>query len=153
MAWHPYLTGDINKIENIQRRAARFVKNYYSRQSSVISKMNDLNWQPLSERRRDQRPSLFFKIVNGLVVTSAYIQFNHRPPKFNKYCLSDWYFQKFVHSTYHQWLNGTRKYCDLRIHSKRQYFLPTSKTNSKTVCFTWSYTWSFSAHTDTDTLI
>ena len=77
----PYLTGDINKLENIQRRAVRFVKNDYSRQSSVTSMMKDLNWQPLSERRRDQRLTLFFKIVNSLVAIPADFQFNPRPSR------------------------------------------------------------------------
>ena len=37
MVWDPHLHKDINKIENIQRRAARFVKNDYLWNSSVTS--------------------------------------------------------------------------------------------------------------------
>ena len=53
VAWDPYLNGDINKLENIQSRAAIFDKKDYSRQSSVTSMMKNLNWQPLPEKRRE----------------------------------------------------------------------------------------------------
>ena len=43
--------------------------------------MKDLNWQPLSERRRDQGLILFFKIVNGLVAIPTDFQFNPRPSR------------------------------------------------------------------------
>jgi len=35
--WDPHLQKDINKVEKIQRRAARFVKNDYSWSTSVTS--------------------------------------------------------------------------------------------------------------------
>ncbi|XP_053398165.1 uncharacterized protein LOC128556626 [Mercenaria mercenaria] len=38
--WDPYLSKDITRIENIQRRAARFVQNDYRRTSSVSQMMN-----------------------------------------------------------------------------------------------------------------
>ena len=52
VAWSPHTAKDISAIESIQRRAARFVFNDYSRNSSVVSAMlADLNWQSLEERR------------------------------------------------------------------------------------------------------
>ena len=65
--WDPYHEGDINKLEKVQRNAARFVKNDYTRQSSVTAMMDDLRWKPLQHRRRESRLILFYKIVNNLV--------------------------------------------------------------------------------------
>ena len=45
--WDPYHEKDIAKLEKVQRKAARFVKNDYTRQSSVTSIMQDLNLKPL----------------------------------------------------------------------------------------------------------
>ena len=42
--WDPYLQKDIDRIESIQRRGARFVQKDYQRTSSVTSMMNDLGW-------------------------------------------------------------------------------------------------------------
>jgi len=61
--WDPYLIKDINILEGIQRRAARFVIQDYSRFTSVSSLLRDLNWAPLKDRRRDIRLAMLFKIV------------------------------------------------------------------------------------------
>ena len=71
IVWDPYLKKDIDKIEGIQRRAARFVMNDYSRRSSVTEMMRQLKWTPLAERRRTQRLTFFFKIINDLVAVPA----------------------------------------------------------------------------------
>jgi hypothetical protein len=65
--WDPHTTKEISQIEKIQRNAARFVKNDYSRHSSVTQMMSDLNWKSLESRRRDSRLILLFKIINNLV--------------------------------------------------------------------------------------
>ena len=52
-----------NKVERVQRRAARFVK---SRYSSVFDMLDVLGWTPLSQRRQEARLILFYKIINGL---------------------------------------------------------------------------------------
>ena len=81
--WDPYLNKDIDRIENIQRRGARFVHNDFQRTSSVTSMMNELGWKPLAQRRREQRLTLLFKIINGLVAIPAtdHIAFNTRPSR------------------------------------------------------------------------
>ena len=61
--WDPYLIKDINILEGIQRRAARFVMQDHSRFTSVSSLLKDLNWVPLKDRRRDIRLAMLFKIV------------------------------------------------------------------------------------------
>ena len=43
--WDPHTHKDIDKIDKVQRRAARFVKNDYSWNTSVTGLINDLEWQ------------------------------------------------------------------------------------------------------------
>ncbi|MCP3851268.1 MAG: hypothetical protein GY694_13660, partial [Gammaproteobacteria bacterium] len=45
--WDPHQEEYIQKIEKVQRRAARFVQNDYRRYSSVTDMMNNLGWTPL----------------------------------------------------------------------------------------------------------
>jgi hypothetical protein len=78
--WDPYLQKDIDRIEGVQRRAARLIFNDCMRSSSVMTAMMEsLKWTPLAERRREQRLILLFKIVNDLVVIPIDdITFNNR---------------------------------------------------------------------------
>jgi hypothetical protein len=48
----PHLQKDIDRIENVQRMAARFIYSDYRRTSSVTAMMNELGWKPLNERRK-----------------------------------------------------------------------------------------------------
>ena len=83
--WDPHLQKDIDRIENVQRRAARFIYNDYNRtstDSSVTAMMNELGWKLLNERRKEQRLVLLFKIVNDLVAIPAdNIEYNQRPSR------------------------------------------------------------------------
>ena len=49
--WDPHSQVLSNKLENVQRRAARFVANDYSRLSSVSGILNQLGWTSLKDRR------------------------------------------------------------------------------------------------------
>ena len=64
--WDPYQKYNSDKIESVQRRAARFVKSRYSRYSSVSDMLDVLGWTPLSQRRQEARLILFYKFINGL---------------------------------------------------------------------------------------
>ena len=64
--WHPHKKSNKDKIEKVQRRAARFVSNNFRRKASVSEMLHELGWQSLDDRRQDQRLVLFFKIINGL---------------------------------------------------------------------------------------
>ena len=79
--WDPYLQKDIDRIQ--RRGARRFVQKYYQRASRVTSMMNELGCKPLAHQRREQRLTLLFKIINGLVAIPAtnHIVFNTRPPR------------------------------------------------------------------------
>ena len=48
--WDPYTQRNIDRIEAIQRRAARFVLRKYQRTHSVTSMLQDLKWDSLKER-------------------------------------------------------------------------------------------------------
>ena len=67
--WDPYCQGDIDKLEKIQRQAARFIaKDYRSRDPGCVTQMlvaNNLS--PLHLRRRDLRLTLLYKISQGLL--------------------------------------------------------------------------------------
>ena len=64
--WDPYLLSDIQSIEKVQRRAARWVSSDYNKFSSVTSMLNDLQWSTLSSHRKFARLSTFYKIIHHL---------------------------------------------------------------------------------------
>ena len=55
--WDPFTTKNISKVEKIQRSAARFVQNDYSRHSSVTSMLENM--------------AILFKIRTGDIFVSA----------------------------------------------------------------------------------
>lgn len=64
--WDPYRQHQIHKIEMIQRRAARFVNNTYSREPGTVTNiLQSLGWPTLETRRKVARLVLFYKILNG----------------------------------------------------------------------------------------
>lgn len=65
--WDPFTQENQNKIEMVQRRAARFVCNNYSREASVTAMLDELGWCSLKQRRTDQRLIMLYKIVNNLI--------------------------------------------------------------------------------------
>lgn len=65
--WDPFTNENIDKLERVQRRAARYVCNNYSYEASVTAMMNQLNWIPLQQRRQNIRLCWMYKITYGLV--------------------------------------------------------------------------------------
>jgi hypothetical protein len=65
----PYTTVDTNKLEMIQRRAARFITgDYKSREEGSVTKMlSELELENLQSRRTSQRLILLYKVVEGLI--------------------------------------------------------------------------------------
>ena len=77
----------IDIIERVQRRAARYIFNDYSNESSVTSMISKLNWIHLYQRRANIRLCLIYKIVNRLVTipTDIYlIPINRTSRHYNK---------------------------------------------------------------------
>jgi hypothetical protein len=65
--WVPHTKQHIDKIERVQRRAARYVTKRYHNTSSVTSMLNHLNWNTLENRRNINRVSMLYKITHNLV--------------------------------------------------------------------------------------
>ena len=63
----PYTKCNIDSIEMVQRRAARYVTNRYHNTSSITNMISIQGWRSLAHRRVDARLCLMFKIVNELV--------------------------------------------------------------------------------------
>jgi len=67
--WDPHLEKDIYKLEKVQRKAARFIKNDYksNHPGAVTQMLNDLDLPPLQSRRREKRLCFLYKISKGTV--------------------------------------------------------------------------------------
>ena len=65
--WDPYTKEKVDQLEMVQRRAARYVVNNYSREASVTSMLQQLGWRSLEQRRADIRLVFFYKCLHGLV--------------------------------------------------------------------------------------
>ena len=65
--WDTHERVDINTIEMVQRRGARFVKHRYHNISSVTDLLEDLKWKSLETRRKESRLTMMYKIVNKQV--------------------------------------------------------------------------------------
>jgi hypothetical protein len=75
--WDPFTISNIQSIEMIQHRAARFVTKDYSRTEGSITRIMDkLKWPTLESRRKQIRLTTMFKIQNQSVAitTPEYIQ-------------------------------------------------------------------------------
>ena len=63
--WDPFNTTDIQRLEMIQHRAARFVtKNYSRAQGSMTKILKQLDWQTLEKRRKQSRLINMYKLQN-----------------------------------------------------------------------------------------
>ena len=67
--WDPYYAPDIDKLERIQKQAARFITgNYKSREEGSITNMlKDLGIEPLKERRSFNGLEFFYNVAEGLI--------------------------------------------------------------------------------------
>ncbi|XP_072028222.1 uncharacterized protein [Amphiura filiformis] len=65
IVWDTHVLEQIKKIESLQRRAAQFVKNDYSRESSPSSMISTLGLDSLEQRKKVARVTMMHKIANG----------------------------------------------------------------------------------------
>ena len=65
--WDPFTKVNSDKLERLQRKAARWVYSDYSRETSVTALLAELQWKPLQERRRIQRLAFMYKFLNEKV--------------------------------------------------------------------------------------
>ena len=65
--WDPFTVANINKLEMVQRRAARMVMADYRPTSSVTSMLNHLQWTTLQERRAQAKAVMMYRVVYHLI--------------------------------------------------------------------------------------
>ena len=69
-AWSPCTDRNVKRVEQVQRRAARFVCGDYRRTTSVTGLIDNLGWISLETRRLLAQATMFYKIAMGLVAIS-----------------------------------------------------------------------------------
>jgi len=69
--WDPYLQQDIDRLDRVQPRGARFITgDYKSRSPGCVTQMLvEHNLLPLQERRKHLRLAFLFKVVEGSLAT------------------------------------------------------------------------------------
>ena len=69
IVWDPYLKQDIDKLERVQKQAARFITgDYKSRDEGCVTRMLEtLELSSLEQRRSVNRLVFMYKVVEGLV--------------------------------------------------------------------------------------
>ena len=83
--WDPHTASAAQRLEAVQRRAARFVTNRYRRTSSVTNMIEHLQWEPLTARRHHARLVMFYKIHTERVAIQMPLQSkNRRAPTRNE---------------------------------------------------------------------
>ena len=65
--WDPYHNKQIAELEQVQRRAARYVCQDYRRESSVTHMLEQLKWETLQQRRFVARMTIMYQAVHQLV--------------------------------------------------------------------------------------
>ena len=64
VVWDPYHNSKIEHLEKVQRRAARWVVNNFSRHSSVTAMLQHLQWPTLQLRRKISRLQTLYRIIH-----------------------------------------------------------------------------------------
>ena len=65
--WHPYNETQIEKVEKVQRTAARWTCRRWRNTSSVGEMLDELEWPSLESRRERSSLTFFYKIHSGTV--------------------------------------------------------------------------------------
>ena len=65
--WDPHTTINIQKLESIQKRAARFCFNNFSKYCSVSSLQSALSLPSLQSRRKKAKLVILYKLINGIL--------------------------------------------------------------------------------------
>ena len=77
--WDPHQAYNIRKLEQVQKRAARFVSGQYMTKEnrdkiSTTKLVKDLGWETLQSRRRKNAVTVMYKAINGqLAIPDHYI--------------------------------------------------------------------------------
>ena len=114
LVWDPHKHRDIKILEQVQRRAARYVYNDYTTRTPgcVIAMVRDIGWESLQDRCSIARLSLLYKMHHGLVDvdTSSYLPQGDRRPRgsrgfFQERINSEVYYNSSFPRTIREWNN------------------------------------------------
>ena len=93
VVWDTTVGGEIEQLEMVQHRAARWAKGKRPReQLSVTSLLRELGWATLQDRRRVNRLAIFYKILKKefeghIDINSTDLDLEiHRPNSYRKHC-------------------------------------------------------------------
>ena len=109
--WDPHTQRNINRVEQVQRRAARFVTNNYSSTSSVTAMLDRLEWETLRQRRIKTRAAMMYRVFHCLVAIPLPSQFSqtgaatrgHQHRYRVPFCRTTIYRESFFPSTIRLW--------------------------------------------------
>ena len=79
-AWDPHIQDQVDDLEKVQRRGARYVTNRYSYEDSPSEMCHRLKWEPLQHRRAKAKLTMTYKVLHGEVAIPPYKYFTARPP-------------------------------------------------------------------------
>ena len=71
VVWDPYTQEQVDKLEMVQRRSARFVLRRYHQTSSVDSMLQQLHWESLQERRAKMRLIILYKSIRHIIAVNS----------------------------------------------------------------------------------
>jgi hypothetical protein len=109
--WDPIYKTQVTELQKVQRRAARFIKNDYSHESSVTTMLSQLNLQPLATRRLLHRICIFHHAYYGTIAIPipSYIISITRPTRHSS---ETDFIQVSTSATYYQQTFFPRTVCD-----------------------------------------
>ena len=109
--WSPHTAANITKLEQVQRRSARFVMGDYSWHNSVTPMLQTLGWESLEARRSKAQVTMLYRIVNNHIdiPSSGYItplvttSRGHSCRLFQPYCRTLTYQRSFFPTAINKW--------------------------------------------------
>ena len=110
--WDPHTQKSVDRLEAIQRRAARFVLRRHRNTSSVSAMLDELRWPSLEDRRRTARLSMLYRIRHDLVCVDGIKGKLQPPPARPRRGHDQQYAQLQCRTQYHQQSFLPRTICD-----------------------------------------
>ena len=120
--WAPHTQSNINKLESVQQRAARFATGNYNTTSSVTTMLDHLNWDTLQKRRLRTKAIMIYRIINGLVAIE--------PPPFMHHLgaatrvQQHKYIVPYSRTTGHKSNKLFRRSCAYKVHGQTDRVIP-----------------------------
>ena len=107
--WDPHSSAETHKLEQVQRRAARFV---HRTPGCVTHMVQNIGWQPLQQRRYNNRLIVMFKIIHELVdVQTDVIRTGDSRTRGSNACTNQWHKRMFISSPFSLAPSGNGTFC------------------------------------------